>query len=159
MGIYGSRPYLATPFSEFNAMFSPNGRWLAYTSDESGRREVYVRPFPGPGQKWPISQGGGQEPAWSPDGRELFYLSDDRMMVAAVETEPTFRTEPPRELFEGRFFGGGFRAYDLSLDGRRFLMIEEAEERPERLQIVVIPNWLEEVERILAGSSSQSRSP
>jgi len=148
-GDHGSRPYLATPFHERNAEFSPDGRWLAYHSNESGRYEVYVRPFPGPGQKWPISRGGGREPVWSRDGRELFYRSGDQMMVAAVQTEPTFRTGPPRVLFERLFVLGGSPGYDVSPDGQRFLMIQEAEEQPERLQIVVIPDWFEELKRLV----------
>ena len=86
------RPFLQTKFSEQTARFSPDGRWVAYLSNESGRPEVFVRPYPGPGGKWQISTDGGDEPCWSRSGRELFYWQgDNKMMVVDVETKPTFR--------------------------------------------------------------------
>ncbi len=84
------QPFEQTPSNEGGAKFSPDGRWLAYESDESGQREVYVRPFPGPGGKWPVSTEGGTEPVWTRNGRELLYRNGDKMMVAVVETQPTF---------------------------------------------------------------------
>ena len=86
------QPFLRTPFDEFAPMFSPDGRWLAYLSDESGRLEVYVQPYPGPGGKWQISTEGGAEPVWARDGQELFYrsINGDRMMAVEITTDPTF---------------------------------------------------------------------
>ncbi len=122
------RPFLETPFNELVAMFSPDGRWVAYVSDESGRNEVYVLPFPGPGGKRQISTEGGGYPQWARDGRELFYLNDLQMMAVDIETEPGFTAGTPRLLFEGGFVsraGGPYPVYDVSADGQRFLMVQE----------------------------------
>src|ERR1700676_5576985 len=85
-----AEPFLRTPFNEGAARFSPDGRWLAYISDESGRFEVYVQSYPGPGGKWQISTEGGTEPVWTRNGRELFYRSGDKMMAVDVATQPGF---------------------------------------------------------------------
>ncbi len=118
--------FLATEHFDRDPVISPDGRWVAYASTESGRYEVYVRPFPGPGGKWQISSEGGTGPLWSPDGRELFYRNGRRMIVVEVETASTFSASRPRFLFEGNYeysrldYG---RNYDISPDGKRFLMI------------------------------------
>ena len=122
------RPFLETPFNELVAMFSPDGRWVAYVSDESGRNEVYVLPFSGPGGKQQISTEGGGYPQWARDGRELFYLNDLQMMAVEIETEPTFTVSTSTPLFEGGFVsraGGPYPVYDVSADGQRFLMVQE----------------------------------
>ncbi|MDA2930887.1 hypothetical protein MYX84_13245 [Acidobacteria bacterium AH-259-O06] len=94
--------FVQTQFAEFYPRFSPDGRWVTYQSNESGRYEVYVRPFPGPGGRWQISTEGGGRPRWSPDGSELFYQQGDRMMVVPVTASgTTFRAGKPRELFRG----------------------------------------------------------
>ena len=80
-------------------MISPNGRWVAYISDESGQDEIYVQPFPEGGQRWLISTGGGIEPMWSRDGRELFYRNGNQMMAVPTDTEPGFNAGTPRLLF------------------------------------------------------------
>ena len=120
------RSWLRTPFSERAARFSPDGRWLVYVSDESGRDEIYVQPFPGPGGKWQISVSGGTEPIWSHGGQEIFYRVGDRMMVVRVAAGQTFSAERPQLLFEGRFVPTrrGEAAYDVSPDDRRFVMIQ-----------------------------------
>ena len=144
-------PFLQTPFNEAAPRFSPDGRWLAYVSDESGRREVYVQPFPGPGGKWQISTDGGVEPVWARNG-ELFYRNEngDKMMVVDFTTEPTFRAGNPRLLFEGfyqRREGGGNRAYyDVTSDGQRFLMVQAVAGAG---QIHVVLNWFEELKRLV----------
>ncbi|MHC4560749.1 MAG: hypothetical protein ACYS80_26005, partial [Planctomycetota bacterium] len=148
----GSRtpsPFLVTPFNERAARFSPNGRWLAYVSDESGQNEVYVQPYPGPGRKWTVSTNGGGEPVWSADGKELFYRNRDLMMVVAVETEPDFKAGIPRLLFEGHYeMALGSQNYDVSADGQKFLMVRTEEElSPVRLQVVL--NWFEELKRLV----------
>ena len=101
-------PYLVSRFREGNPDLSPDGRWMAYNSDESGQPEVYVQRYPELGEKVTISTGGGMEPLWSPEGDELFYrnLTGDRMMVVAVATEPTLRVARPELLFEGRYGQG-----------------------------------------------------
>jgi serine/threonine-protein kinase len=140
-------PFLRTRASEDNPHFSPDGRWLAYVSDESGRSEVYVQPFPGPGGKWMISTGGGTEPVWARAGRELFYRSGDKLMAVTIVTQPAFVAGLPRVLFEGTFepTGTGTSGFDVSPDGRRFLMIQPtAPERP-ATQVNVVINWFEEL--------------
>ncbi len=111
--------FLQTRFSEGGARFSLDGRWVAYHSNDSGRPEVFVRPFPGPGPKWQISTDGGSEPRWSRSGRELFYREGDKIMIVDVETRPAFHPSRPRTLFEAKFLF----SYDVAPDGR-FLMIK-----------------------------------
>jgi serine/threonine protein kinase/Tol biopolymer transport system component len=144
------RPFLQTPSNEDAALFSPDGRWLAYQSDESGRNEIYVSPFPDPGRKWQISTEGGTEPLWAPNGRELFYRNGSKMMSAAVETKPTFAAAKPKLLFKGDYVEGpfGFRPnYDVSPDNQRFLMVKAAEQQQAASQINVVLNWFEELKR------------
>ena len=97
------QPFLRTPFNEEAPRFSPDGHWLAYISDESGRYEIYVQPYPGPGGKWQISTEGGTEPVWNRNGRELFYRSGDKMMAVDIATQPSFAAGKPRMLFEGPY--------------------------------------------------------
>jgi Tol biopolymer transport system component len=136
-----ARPYLRTPFNERHGRFSPehSPRWVAYTSDESGRDEVYVQGYPEPRGKFQISTGGGQDPQWSPDGRELYYLSADRkLMVAGVKLgadSPTLST--PRELLGVPTAGVG-SAYTVAPDGKRFLVATPAG-GSQPLEVVV--NW------------------
>ncbi len=143
------QPFLRTPFNESQARFSPDGRWLAYVSNESGRDEVYVQPFPGPGGKWLISTEGGNEPVWNPSGRELFYRNGDKMMVVAVTTTPAFSAAKPRLLFEGQYETNPMPvpAYDVTPDGQRFVMIKgEREAAPTQLNVVL--NWSDELRRL-----------
>lgn len=128
---------------------------MAYASNESGRYEVYVRPFPEVNKgKWQVSTGGGDSPLWSQDGRELFYRSDDSVTAIAVQTEPTFKCGKPVPLFRGTYVGFSMAdrmAWDISPDGKRFLMMKEvvstakptAPEGPRKINIVV--NWFEEL--------------
>ena len=160
------RPFLRTQFSEGGPELSPDGRWLAYHSDETDRNEVYVQAFPEPSGKWLISTDGGVNPAWSPNGRELFYRDGSKMMVVDVATQPTFRAGAPRvmfegtALFEGTTLGGDLdspglrrlslgRAYDMAPGGERFVMIQE-EQRPVADRIQVVLNWFEDLERRFA---------
>ncbi len=138
-------PVLTSEFNTYTPMFSPDGRWLAYVSDESGRAEVYVQPFPGGGSRHLISTGGGREPLWSRDRREIFYRSGDKMMVVNVTTNPDFNASTPRVLFEGKHL---LNDYDVSPDGQRFLMVRSQEES-EPKQIHIVFNWLEEVKRLV----------
>ena len=144
-----AQPFLQTSSNESAPAFSPDGRWLAYQSDESGRQEIYVRPFPGPGEKWQVSTEGGTEPAWARNGRELFYRSGDKMMAAAVETKPTFAPAKPGLLFEAHYEPGFYTFlanYDVSPDGQRFLMIKGSEQES-AAQITVVLNWFEDLKR------------
>ncbi len=143
------RPFLQTPFNERDPKFSPDGHWIAYTSDESGRDEVYVQPFPGPGGKWQVSTEGGYGPVWARNGRELFYRNADKMMVVAVSTKPTFSAGPPRLLFEGSYTNSSRREanYDISPDGERFLMVKAAETHRAPTELYLVVNWFEELKR------------
>jgi serine/threonine-protein kinase len=138
-----AHPWIATEFYEEQSQLSPNGRWLAYASDESGRIEVYVQAYPGPSEKWAVSIDGGSEPVWSRDGRELFYRSGARLMVVSIQTSPAFRASPPRQLFEGPYA----RTYDVAPDGQHFLMIESGEEEGGN-QLHLVLNWFEELKRL-----------
>jgi len=139
------RPFLHVPFLQDHARLSPNGRWLAYVSDESGREEVYVVPFPGSGGRWPISTDGGSEPVWARSGRELFYRSGDRMMAVAVTTDATFGASKPRLLFEAEAPTDTAQTYDVTPDGE-FVMIEPGDSDRPPTQINVVLNWLQELE-------------
>ena len=140
-------PFVASSFDENGPAFSPNGRWIAYVSDESGRDEVYVRAYPGPGAKVTVSTDGGIQPVWSPDGRELFYREADRMMVVDVDTGPRFTASKLRVLFQGRYLFGNINnpSYSVSPDGQRFVMIQDAQGTTPHFGVVL--NWLEDVER------------
>jgi len=144
-----AQPFLRTPFNESAPRFSPDGHWLAYISNESGRNEVYVQPYPGPGGKWQISTEGGTEPVWNPNGRELFYRSGDKMMAVDIATQPGFAAGKPRMLFEGQYVPTPLTApyYDVSPDGQRFLMLKPAEQEQAPTQINVVLNWFEELKQ------------
>jgi Tol biopolymer transport system component/predicted Ser/Thr protein kinase len=115
-------PLVATPFGEFAAQISADGRWIAYTSNESGRDEVYAQAFPSLGGKWQVSTAGGGAPRWSRDGKQLFYFgSDGRLMVADVRLTPSFESGPPAPLFKVPLLESPDRQYDVSPDGTRFL--------------------------------------
>jgi Tol biopolymer transport system component len=138
-------PFLRTPFSESDARFSPDGRWLAYQSNEFGRPEIYVQPFPGPGGKWQISREGGGAPRWARNGRELFYYYGNKMMAVDIKTEPAFTAGRPRMLFEGQYVGN----YDVSQDSQRFLMVQAVEPSQPATQINLVLNWFEELKRLV----------
>jgi eukaryotic-like serine/threonine-protein kinase len=142
------RPWLRTPFNERAGRFSPDGRWLVYVSNESGRDEIYVQPFPGPGGKWQISVSGGTEPVWSRDGKEIFYLSGRKMMSVPVSAGTTFSAEIPHALFEGSFVPTrrGEAAHDVSPDGRRFLMVRRDEQMISN-HLNVVLNFSQELTR------------
>ena len=149
-GERASIPLLDTEFSERNAALSPDGRWLAYASDESGQFEIYVRPIPDvDAGKWQGSSDGGRWPLWSPDGRELFYLGPQAMMVVAIQTGPTITLGRREPLFDTvpYYTGNISRRVAISPDGQRFLMLKEgAAPLP---GIVVVQNWFEELKRLV----------
>ena len=110
---------------------SPDGRLLAYTSTESGRHEIYVRPFPSGDGKWQVSVNGGRWPRWRSDGKELYYVEDRILMAVSVSQESTFTLGQPQQLFEYADLtasGGNVRSYDVSADGQRFLTVAPVEE-------------------------------
>ncbi len=142
------RPFLKTRFTEMVAQFSPDGHWLAYQSDESGRNEVYVQPYPGPGGKWQISNDGGTRPVWSRDGRELFYINGSKLMAVPIVTKPTFTPGTPHMLWQGNFYLSG-HYYDVMPGAKQFLFIKEVEKPQAPTQINVILNWPEELKRLM----------
>jgi serine/threonine-protein kinase len=135
------KPFLTSPFHELHGAFSPDGRWVAYTSNESGRDEIYVRPWPGPGGKWQVSSEGGIRPRWSRNGKELFYNSKTAMMAVPVESKAEFSTGKPKPLFEK-----SFGEYDVLPDGRFVLF--DAPVVMGVAELDVIENWFEELKRI-----------
>jgi eukaryotic-like serine/threonine-protein kinase len=143
-------PFLRTPFTESVPQFSPDGHWLSYISNESGRFEIYVQPYPGPGGKYQISTEGGTEPSWNPNGREIFYRNSDRMMAVDITTHPGFSAGKPHMLFQGRYNLSPVTSpnYSVSPDGQRFLMlksVETAEGAPTQINVVL--NWFEELKQ------------
>ncbi len=152
--------FLSTPFTDSSPMFSPDGRWIAYISNESGRNEIYVRPFPGPGGKWQVSTGQADDPTWSPTRREFFYASipDQRIMVAPYTVEgDSFRIEKPQALSDGRFVGrprAPSRDLDLHPDGQRFAVAagSSAATPVELNNIVFIFNFADNLRQLAAPS-------
>jgi serine/threonine-protein kinase len=133
-----------TPFAESEPRVSPDGRWIAYQSNESGSSQVVVRPFPGPGAQVMVSVGGGNAPVWSRDGRRIFYTNGAKLLAASVATSPNFSVTAREVLFEGDYLPStGHASYDVSLDGKSFLMLRPVINSGE--QIVVIPNWAAEL--------------
>ena len=148
-GGFDSRPFLQTSFSETGSRLSPDGRFVAYLSDESGRTEVYVRPFPQGGGKWQISANGGSSQRWSKDGKELFYVEGETLMAVAVSMAEGFSAGSVKALFEHPGLGGGLSStYDVSADGQRFVVVEdvgsEEGEEAKPPSIHVVQNWFEE---------------
>jgi serine/threonine protein kinase len=143
-------PFLRTEFNNFEGQFSPDGRWVSYTSDESGRMEIYVRTFSpdstaaasDTGGKWLISTGGGSEPRWRGDGKELYYLAPDgKLMAVEIATDPVFQAGVPKALFQTPPRYGELRSiwhtWDLTSDGKRFLFVVPTERAP----FTVVLNW------------------
>ena len=141
-------PFLSTPFNEGQPQFSPDGRWMAYVSDESGRAEVYVQAFPASSGKWQISSAGGSQPRWRRDGKEIFYIAPDKKLMAVeIKTGLRFEVRVPRALFNTQikvtdpFFG-----YDVSADGERFLVNTVATEQRSN-PMTIVQNWTAELKK------------
>jgi serine/threonine-protein kinase len=156
--IYAVRPdggsaaitLVPTESDAYSPTLSPDGRWLAYVSYESGRDEVYVRPFPDAtsGGLWSVSTDGGYEPVWAPSGRELFYRNAaDELVAVQVTGDPTFAPGRRVVLFsmEGYLPGSDHPQYDVSPDGREFVMLRIVEEEMTRNQFILVDNWFEEL--------------
>jgi serine/threonine-protein kinase len=151
-GIESPQYLVRTAFNEHSPMVSPNGRWLAYTSDRSGVDEVYVEPFPDGGPRVQISAGGGDSPRWAPEEQELFYRNGVQMIAVPVSTESNFAITGDRQiLFESHAYVRP--GYDVDWDGQRFLMIQQetddAGESPAHHRVSLIFNWFEELERLV----------
>lgn len=161
-GEHNPRPLLPGPGNRIEAVFSPDGRWIAYVSDESGVNEVYVQSITGQGAKSQISSGGGSQPLWSRNGRELFYRAGGNMMAAEVNAGAAFSASKPRVLFKGDFesqigpLPDASPNYDVSSDGQRFLMIqpeEPAKVAPATPGLHLVLNWF----RDLPGAAQERR--
>ncbi len=145
---------LDTEYSDFAPAVSPDGRWLAYTSNETGNPLIYVQPFPNiDGGKWLVSTNGyGRNPVWSPDGRELFFTSPTTMMVAQIETEPTFSARTPEPLFDrfAYYLAGGGRQWDIASDEDRFIFrvagtaLQTSDDESFN-RLIFVENWFEEL--------------
>jgi hypothetical protein len=141
------RPLLARPFNELQGRVSRDGRWIAYSSDESGRYEIYVERFPGLGGRVAVSSDGGLHPRWARDGRELFYRQGDALMAVSVDTSHGFRAERPRRLFAGSYTGTGQdSSFDVARDGRRFVMVKSDDASTLR-RLTLVQNWLGGLDR------------
>jgi hypothetical protein len=152
-------PLLETPFEERNGVPSPDGHWLVYESNNSGRFEIYVRPFPhvGDGQ-WQVSNGGGSRPLWARNGRELFYVAPDGalMTVPVLSRGTTWGAGTAVPVIEGRYYMSTTtymsRQYDISPDGQRFLMIKDSsgpDQPAAPPSLIVVQHWVEELKRLV----------
>jgi len=142
------RPFLQTPANEFDARFSPDGKWVAYTSDESGPLEVFVTAFPGPGGKWQISTGGADSPVWSRNGRELFFRAQKKIMKVDVANGPSFSISAPHPLFDSLISELARREsnYDVFPDGEHFLVVKASSQRSTAYRVLL--NLDDELKRV-----------
>jgi serine/threonine-protein kinase len=153
-------PLAHTSYYEGSPKFSPDGKWVVYCSNESGRAEVFVQPFPGPGPKIQISTEGGSDPLWRRAGGELYYRDGDKMMVVEVRTQPSFTAGRPRLLWQGHYSPGMSSScgmpgvtsfnYDVTPDGQRFLMVKDLHQDVASNRIYVVVNWTQELARRMA---------
>jgi len=151
------RPFVRTKFSEGSPKFSPDGKWLAYSSNESGRPEIYAMAYPGPGPKIQISTAGGTDPVWRHDTKELFYRNGSLMMAVDISSGRALTASRPKTLWEGNYLAGAGSScgmtgptsanYDVSADGERFVMIEDTSPLVECKRLHVVPNWAAQVSR------------
>jgi serine/threonine-protein kinase len=148
-------PLIQTPFTERNAVISPDARWIAYEANDSGQFDIYVRPYPDVRSGlWQVSVGGGTRPLWARSGRELFYVSlTGALMRIGVDGRSIWTSGTPTKLLNEGYFtvpgGNAGRTYDISPDGQRFLMIKAGGPNQPPPQIVVVQNWLEELKRLV----------
>ena len=159
----GLEPFQTTDFGEFNPSFSPDGRWIAYDSNESGRLEIYVRAFPAAGGKWQVSDGGGALARWSADGSELYYRTDEGIMAVEIDgSGDNFEVGTPRNLFNGPFLGGTtgiavggyvFPDYTVNADGSRFVMFAGRDESSRATSVRLVTNWFDELRRLTAAGT------
>ena len=150
-GDRASRAILQSGANESAPAVSPDDRWIAYTSDESGREEVYLLPAQEPGGRRQVSTEGGSAPRWRADGRELFYLQGNQMMVVETRIDGEPQLGLPRRLFE--LDQGLLALYDVTPDGQRFVMVDASESEPPPREIILVQNWFEEVKRLAPGAN------
>jgi Tol biopolymer transport system component len=138
-------PVIQRPGDQWSVRVSPDGRWISYASNESGHFEVYVEPLAG-GAQYQLSTDGGEQPIWSPRGDELFYRTADRMLAVAVTiTGSSFAAGRPHVLFRGQYVSTDLAAYDVTRDGKRFLMVRPSDDELRPAEISVVEHWFEEL--------------
>ena len=149
-------PLAATPFEELHPALSRDGRWMAYSSNESGQYEVYVRPFPNAASgRWQVSIGGGAAPRWPPDGNELYYLNGNQLIAARIVTAPTFAVAQRTPLFSVADYDLDFyhQSFEVTPDGRSFLFLASTDRlahRESTARLVLVNNWFSELKARLA---------
>jgi serine/threonine-protein kinase len=166
LGGGAAQPVAQSRFQEGSAKFSPDGRWVAYASNESGRSQIYVQPFPGPGPKVQISTEGGFDPVWRRSGGEIYYRRGNTLMAATAITSPDLRVSAPKLLWEGNYSEGSGSScgmpgvtssnYDVSQDGQRFLVIRDDDTAVTGKQIVVVLNWAQELKNAAAAAGASA---
>ena len=139
------RSLLVTPFDERNPAVSPDGRWLAYVSNETGTSEVYVRGLAEGSGRSIVSRGGGTEPVWARSGRELFFRANDSVYVVTVTPGAEFRGSSPRALFGGRFITATVTNWDVSPDGQRFVMVRSTDAVSSGTPLHVVLHWFDQL--------------
>ena len=144
------QPLLHSPADEASVTVSPDGHWMAYQSDESGRQEIYVRSFPGMGARYQVSLEGGTEPVWSPVGREIFFRTGPLMTAAEVRTSPGFEVLRRTSLFSSPDFvtSAAIQEYDVAPDGQHFVMVRTLGSQP---KLMVTLNWFQNLRAGTAG--------
>jgi Tol biopolymer transport system component len=147
-----SEAIVATPHAEWGPRLSPDGRWLALISDKSGPYEIYVQPFPPDGREWQVSTGGGEEPRWSADGAQLFYRRNRRVVSVSVATRDEAGRDAlvpgaPRTVLEATFHNSPGHSFEVSADGKRFLVNKPVAADAPRDEIRVVTGWLHELQQ------------
>jgi len=153
-----AKPFVVTPFGENEGAISPDGRWVAYQSDDSGKAEIYVADFLGGGNRVQASTDGGSEPVWSRNGKELFYRSGKKFMAVPVKAGASLVFNPAHVLFESDFVtnpGGGTPAYDVSPDGQRFYFVHQESKKDRQARLSIVLNWSKELKGLAPARSGR----
>jgi len=141
-------PFAQTQAIEFNPAFSPDGRWIAYSSNRDGRFRIYVESYPAIGRFWKISRDFGEEPVWSVSGDKLFYRNRSKWMAVSISTEPEFKPGTPQVVFEGSYLNVAGLSYDVAPDGQRFLVLPPQCDDSQIRELHVVTNWFEELKQL-----------